>query len=38
MTFLAMPQHKNHCSRGHEIYNFGGPSLNKCPIRSLSSI
>ena len=21
--YMAMPQHKNPCSRGHEIYNFG---------------
>ena len=23
MTYLAMPQHKNPCPWGHEIFNFG---------------
>ena len=25
MANMARPQHKNSCSRGHEIYNFGRP-------------
>ena len=25
MTYMATPQHKNPCPRGHEIYNFGRP-------------
>ena len=27
MIYMAMPQHKNPCPGGHEIYNFGGPFL-----------
>ena len=27
MTCMAMPQHKNPCLGGHEIYNFGRPFL-----------
>ena len=27
MTYMASPQHKNPCPRGHEIYNFGRPIL-----------
>ena len=27
MTYMAIPQHKNHCPGGHEIYNFGRPFL-----------
>ena len=23
MTYIAMPQHMNPCTKGHEIYNFG---------------
>ena len=27
MTYMATPQHKNACTRNHEIYNFGRPFL-----------
>ena len=27
MTYMANLQHKNPCPEGHEIYNFGIPSL-----------
>ena len=27
MTYMATPEHKNPCPRGHEIYNFGRPFL-----------
>ena len=27
MTYMATPLHKNPCSRGHEIHNFGRPFL-----------
>ena len=27
MTYMATPQHKSPCPSGHEIYNFGRPSL-----------
>ena len=27
MTYMATPQHKNLCPRGHEIYNLGRPFL-----------
>ena len=27
MTYMATPEHKNPCPRGHEIYNFGTPFL-----------
>ena len=27
-TYMATPQHRNLCSGGHEIYNFGRPFLN----------
>ena len=27
MTYMATPEHKNSCARGHEIYNFGRPFL-----------
>ena len=26
-TYMATPEHKNPCPRGHEIYNFGRPFL-----------
>ena len=37
MTYMATPEHKNSCPRGHEIYNFGRPFLghhltNKIPF------
>ena len=25
MTYMATPKHKNPCTWGHEIYNFGKP-------------
>mgnify|MGYP003683667425 FL=1 len=27
MTYMATPEHKIPCPRGHEIYNFGRPFL-----------
>ena len=27
ITYMATPEHKNSCPRGHEIYNFGRPFL-----------
>ena len=27
MTYMATPQHKNPCTRGHESYSFGRPFL-----------
>ena len=27
MTYMATPQLRNPCSKGHEIYNFGRPFL-----------
>ena len=27
MPYIATPQHKNPCPKGHEIYNFGRPFL-----------
>ena len=39
MTCMAMPQHKNPCLGGHEIYNFGRPFLgHHYYIHSLSDL
>ena len=38
MTYMATPEHKNPCPRGHEIYNFIRPFLGHHYYRIYSPI